>query len=166
MDVNFQWARFHATNGGKVFPCHAGGPKAKQPIGHLAQHSHNSGTTDLAQIEAWWRQCPNAAVGLATPDKVVVIDLDLKLDEGKDGVQSLRERVGEAALAALFQKAVVVCTPSGGWHLYVAVDRCEDWLHSKNVNGLQGVDLRVGGKGYTIAPGTVMAGGGAYQCWG
>lgn len=162
-DNNHQWAQFHAAAGMPVFPCHAGGPKAKAP---LIPDDFKSASRDPAVIASWWTQHPGAAVGAALHNGIVVIDLDVKPDQGIDGVVSLRTKIGEETLLALFKQSIVVRTPSGGWHLYVA-PQCRDcWRNQTHTNGLLGVDLRVGGHGYTIAPGTVMADGGVYQCWG
>lgn len=160
MHNNQVWARFHASLGLKVFPCDAGGSNPKKP---LVAGGFKAASSNADQIDAWWKTFPNAAVGLALRAGEVVIDLDLKPEKGIDGTAALREKIGEQQLHELFEQALVVRTPSGGWHLYISPTSCELWRTCQNVNGLVGVDLRVGGSSYVIAPGTIMADGGAYQ---
>lgn len=125
--------------GWPVFPCIPGG---KEPLGRLAPNGCHSATTDHTSIIDWWTHAPDANVGIATgapgPD---VIDVDCK--HGAPGPASMRrlQRAGLLAGAAL-----LVGTPSGGWHLYYAGTNQHNAALKRH-----GVDFRSAG-GYVVAP--------------
>jgi hypothetical protein len=60
-----------ADRGLAVFPC---GPD-KRP---LTTHGYKDASSDPAQIKEWWREHPNALIGVPAGDKFVVIDCDLQ----------------------------------------------------------------------------------------
>jgi hypothetical protein len=96
-----------------------------------------------------WASYPEALVGVVIGDQMVVLDVDLELDEGKDGYFTLETNELE------FPDSYEVKTPSGGLHVYF-----------KNITGkylgpgadikledgrvLEGVDRRAGSS-YAIA---------------
>src|SRR5688572_652952 len=63
-----------------VFPVD---PNSKKPIGRLAPHGFKDATTDRAQIEAWWRQRPDAMIGVPTGKATGVFVLDVDVDPEK-----------------------------------------------------------------------------------
>jgi hypothetical protein len=65
-------ALWYARNGIAVFPCKPGG---KEP---LTPHGFKNATTDVDQIEKWWRRWPNANIGLPTGARsgLLVVDID------------------------------------------------------------------------------------------
>lgn len=147
---NFALALDLADAGIPVFPCHAGGAKAKAP---LTEKGFLDATTDEMRIRRWWKRFPDAVPGIPTgkPSGISILDLDRK--NGKDGVAAL-EAMG------LHPEAVVeVRTPSGGWHL---IFRHRDGLKSSVDQIAPGADVR-GEGGYIIAPGAVMADGTSYR---
>ena len=87
-------------------------------------------TTDLAQIEAWWDEWPDANIGIVTGQDsgVVVIDLDCGPDPerptmggGQQCMIDLAQQIGQELPAT-----VVALTPSGGSHLYFASPKDEE----------------------------------------
>ena len=100
-----------AAKGKKVFPCRAG---AKEP---LTARGFKDATTDSAMLRRWWAQHPAANLAIATGEQsgVIVLDVDVDPEKGKDG---------EAALTTLLAKhgplpaTLIVRTPRGGRHLY------------------------------------------------
>jgi hypothetical protein len=61
-----------AERGIPVFPCHADN---KQPY---TAHGFKDASTDPALIAKWWREHPDALVGVPTGHKFVVLDCDLQ----------------------------------------------------------------------------------------
>ena len=59
-----------------VFPC---APKKKVP---LTEHGFKDATTDIERIQAWWKNCPDANIGMpaGAVSGIVVIDLDNRND--------------------------------------------------------------------------------------
>lgn len=145
-----------ASAGFAVFPCRERGRKGivKSPY---TPNGFKDGTTDEYQIRRWWKRWPGAIVGLPTGmNGIAVLDLDRK--DGKDGVSELRER------GLLPRSSVSVTTPSGGRHLIFKDSEGLTHTTGKLPDGsnVPGVDVRAAGS-YIIAPGSVMADGGAYE---
>lgn len=98
-----------AEAGLPVFPCVPGG---KRPL--PGSRGFLDATTDLSQIDSWWRQTPHANLAVPTGgvSGVVVVDVDV---HGVNGFEAFRR----ARTAGLLPKPLaVVRTPSGGMHLY------------------------------------------------
>lgn len=124
-----------AAAGLPVFPC-------KRTKGPLTPHGFKDATTDKVQIRQWWSNWPRAMIGMPTghASGLVVIDIDVKADEGIDGHKCLPNW---AKLSP-----VIVETPSGGHHLYFQSNnkvRCTTDVIAP------GVDTR-GEGGYVILP--------------
>ena len=130
-----------AEAGVPVFPCAPGrkGPLVKDGGGFLGA------TTDLRQVEAWWRRSPNANIAIPTgaASGVVVVDVDV---HNVDGFEAF----GRARRAGLLPPPLaVVRTPSGGAHLYYSAApgvEQRNWQAAK-----AGIDLR-GDGGYIVIP--------------
>ena len=132
-------ARELAHLGVPVFPCAPGG---KRPI---PKHGFHEATTDIRQVEAWWRQRPraNLAIPTGTASGVVVVDVDVhKVDGHADYGRADRSGLLPEPLA-------VVTTPTGGRHLYYPADAGRE-QRSWQV-GRAGIDFR-GDGGYIIVP--------------
>lgn len=96
-------AAHYASLDWPVFPVIKGSKKPATTRGFL------DATTDRAQIAAWWRESPEANVGISTgPAGLLVIDFDSKLDPR--GTLAIGERPLPLSLR--------VGTPSGGVHAY------------------------------------------------
>jgi hypothetical protein len=91
----------YATRGWAVFPLKPG-----QKVPAVA-HGVKEATTDLGQVEAWWRRMPDANIGMACGDKSGLWVLDV---DGQEGEESL------LALGHGFPATLTQYTPSGGLH--------------------------------------------------
>lgn len=132
-------ARELARLGVPVFPCAPGG---KRPTPERGFHE---ATTDVRQVEAWWRQRPRANLAIPTGavSGVVVVDVDVHKVDGYAASRSA------ARSGLLPQPLAVVTTPTGGRHLYYPAD-AEREQRSWQV-GRAGIDFR-GDGGYIIVP--------------
>ncbi|WP_070158713.1 bifunctional DNA primase/polymerase [Nesterenkonia sp. PF2B19] len=137
-------AREFARAGVPVFPCASFG---KRPA---TGHGFHDATTNLDQIEAWWRQSPGANIGVPTgaSSGVVVVDVDV---HGPVSGFSAFERAHDAGLVGGWQ--LLVSTPSGGMHAYYPATpsaKQRSWQAAR-----AGVDFR-GDGGYIIVPPSVI----------
>src|SRR5688500_10795545 len=101
-----QAAERYAAQGWHVFPLT---PRAKTPLLKGAA-GFLSATTDLEQVRAWWRQHPNANIGL-WPGQSGLVVLDIDGPNGEKAAQSL----------GVLAEPTLICTtgrPDGGRHLY------------------------------------------------
>lgn len=139
-------ARAYADRGWSVFPCK---PGEKVPA---TVHGCKDATTDLAQVDRWWTDMPDANIGLATgqPSGLWVLDID-----GDEGFESLLD-LGHGVPPTLAQH-----TPSGGWHLLFS-----------DPGGLGNTASKLGPKidsrgdgGYIVAAPSLHPNGGRYR-WG
>jgi AAA domain/Bifunctional DNA primase/polymerase, N-terminal len=103
--------------------------------------------------------------GVKTGNGLVVVDLDVRPEKGKDGVSELLALLplGEDIPdAQKIPDTLTVSTPTGGVHLYFEVPK--DTIIS-NSSGLvaPGIDIR-GEGGFVVAPGSPHKNGGTYVC--
>ena len=157
-----------AAKGFRVFPC--AGPTAKNPKLPILQRWPERATTDLDTIKTWWSGAhtetskknktykipPNANIGIATGEDVIIIDVDTaKTEGGSDGFTALRQLISEG-----LPPTYTVRTPTGGLHLYYRAPG----RPVKTVAGWRpGVDVRgVGGQG--VGPGS-KTGAGTYEIY-
>ena len=149
-----------AVEYGKIFPVFPVGVN-KVPIVDYSLGFKNGfwdATSDLKLIARTWHKYPNARIGLALPEDVIVFDCDVLKDDDKrpiliDGLPNI---IGLTS----FQKLVLdlniddidtltVRTQSGGRHFYYLMP---EGIPSFNHNGaLEGLDLK-GFGGYVILP--------------
>jgi hypothetical protein len=90
-----------AERGISVFPCRS---ENKRPY---TTHGFKDASTDPAVIKAWWKEKPDALVGVPSGDKFVVLDIDLQHAEA-------RHWYGHANLPVTRTHI----TRSGGRHLF------------------------------------------------
>ncbi len=109
-------------------------------------------TTDLATIERWIKEYPNANIGVHPgPSGLVVLDFDTKDDNGvrgarPNGLDTLEEL---RMLIPEIDDAWIVETPSGGFHYYFSAP---EGLDLKNpVRIMRGLDIRFNGT-FVVAP--------------
>lgn len=140
-------ARDLAARGWPIFPCV---PGKKRP---LTENGCLDATTDPTQIDAWWRWCPTANIGLATGGRkgLLIVDIDLDTTKKKDGYTTwaaLVEKHAPGTHPGLGTLTVV--TPRGGRHLYL---RTHHQTACRNTNSslAHGVDTR-GNGGYACVP--------------
>jgi hypothetical protein len=141
------WALALARRGWWIFPCR---PRDKLPA---TPHGFKDATTDADTIAHWWRQQPEANIGVATGQRsgVFVVDVD-----GADAEAELRKL--EAQYGAL--PATVESITARGRHLYFA------WPTKHPVRNTAGkiapgIDTR-GEAGYVLAPPSVHRTGRVY----
>lgn len=145
----------YAARGIPVFPCREVDSEegsAKQPY---TSNGFRGATTRENIIRRWWKDHPNAAVGMPTgrASGIWVLDIDIKPDV--DGLEAVRRLEQEHSP---LPETRTVMTPSGGQHMLF-----------KYVDGIgnrgrfdRGLDVR-GEGGYILAPGSAMADGSRYE---
>ena len=138
-------ASHYARRGWPVHPLVVGG---KAPA---TAHGHKDATTDLDQIRQWWAQA-DYNIGIAVPPGVVVIDVDPR----NGGNETARQLVRD--LGALPHTRAAK-TRGGGYHYYL-----QTYLEPDQISGSlgAGVDVKIAGKGYVVAPPSVV-GSGQYE---
>lgn len=107
-------------------------------------------TNDHATIEELWRQNPQANIGVATGNGIMVIDIDVKHG---DGFLSLAQC--EAKLGPL-PATLTVGTTTGGEHRYFSLPQGID-LRNTHDKLAPYIDTR-GSGGYVAAPGSAIEG--------
>lgn len=146
------YALEYAKRGLAVFPLK---PRDKAPI--IANGFHRA-TTDEAQIETWWRQYPDANIGIATGQVsggICVIDLDVDEEKGINGIRTLQDW---QSTHGNFPPSCCVKTGRGGWHYYF---KSNEEIKNR-INMLPGIDVR-GDGGYVVAPPSVHRNGNKYD---
>jgi hypothetical protein len=133
-------ARKVVSRGMAVTPC-----KGKIP---LTPHGCLDATTDLAQIEEWWTQWPDANIAIVTGAKNGIFVVDIDAD--KDGEGSIKKLEREHFA---LPPTVEVITGGGGRHLYFRLPDFDEASAIKNSASklAPGIDIR-GEGGYVIAP--------------
>ena len=111
-------------------------------------HGLKDASKDPDIISGWWKQWPDANVAIAcgaVSNNIVVIDVDNKPDQGKNGMRSIDIWQAEHGD---FPETVVAHTGSGGKHYYF---RVQDPKAFKNrVDAIPAVDIR-GDGAYVVA---------------
>lgn len=126
-----------------VFPC----LKSKAPA--TANGFHDA-TTDERQIKDWWTSNPDALIGAAVPEGIVIIDVDPR----NGGDNTVRELV---QAGCTFPRTRRARTGSGGFHYWYALPT--DFNDALRVVLGPGVDVKRPGKGYVILPPSVSDAG-------
>src|SRR5438067_1742187 len=91
-------------------------PGAKNP---LTAHGYLDATTDVGQVEAWWKKTPHA--NIAAPTGVIFDVIDVEARHLADFLEGWQ---GSSTSPSSYPS---VRTPGGGLHIYVAVTghRCQ-----------------------------------------
>jgi len=137
----------HGVEGGA---CTCGKDGCSSPGKHPRTPSgFKDATTDEGTVRDWWRQWPQANVGIAAgrASGIVVVDIDPRHG-------GTLEALGDVPETARVQ------TGSGGWHLYFRYPTAADVPNSTNKLA-PGVDVR-GEGGYVVAPGSLHRSGRCY----
>jgi hypothetical protein len=124
-----------ARSGLRVFPV---APREKRP---LRKGWRRSATTDLAVIEATWAELPDANIGVACGDGLLVLDTD--------------SDVAECAVRELEIPVTPTVRTAKGRHRYL------DGQGRNRVGALPGVDVR-GQGGYVVGAGSIHPSGAEY----
>jgi predicted P-loop ATPase len=171
MNTLVEYALAYAELGFYVFPCHA--PMKREgwncsceawkreklspdfdcsnPGKHpRTQNGLDDATTDPEQIKRWWRQWPNANIGINCGQSgILVVDLD----KYKDGYQGDDLELNEETVTCL--------SGGGGAHLYYRMLN-DDTFGNRNKKLPAGIDIR-GHGGYVIVPPSGHESGGEYR---
>jgi len=123
----------YAELGYAVFPCIAG---TKHP---LTKHGLKDATSDIAQVEAWWNETPNANIAIAT-DGLLVLDTD-----GANNPWLCQDRNAELSRGAVAE------TPRGGFHFYFRQPDGRNWPNTQSKIAPH-VDTRACGGYAMLAP--------------
>ena len=125
-------------------------------------HGFKDATRDRAQVESWWTQYPSANIGIATGEinGLLVIDVDIKHDQGKYGDESLKAL--EQELGELPETWTAI-TGSGGLHYYFKYPVGHEISISASQLG-EDLDIRANG-GYVVAPPSVHPDTGRVYEW-
>lgn len=116
------------------------------------EHGSHDASSDKVQVREWWRQWPDANVGIATGEvnNIIVIDIDPK----NGGNESFKELI--KAHGSAWPKTLTVITGSGGKHLYYRYSNVTLIKHPT------GIDFRSNGN-LVVAPPSIHASGVQYS---
>lgn len=122
-------------------------------------HGLKDASKDPETIRRWWEQWPDANVAIAcgaVSNNLVVVDVDFKPAEGKNGIQSLQ---AWQAQHGDFPATVVAHTGTGGRHYYFHV--ADPKAYKNRVDAIPAVDIR-GDGAYVVAYPSVHENGKMY----
>jgi hypothetical protein len=119
-----------------VFPVK---PRGKEP---LTKHGYKDATVDEAQIRAWWKQWPDANIGIPTGIKFWVLDIDPR-NGGEESLEALINKHGP--LTNTLQQI----SGGGGRHYLFQLP---DQQVIKNGTLAQGIDVKGEGGYILVAP--------------
>jgi len=164
----------YAARGWHVLPlyaafdhaCGCGDPTCKSPGKHplrsLVYNGLLGASAFPAHVERWWTVHPDANIGIRTgqASDLVVIDIDDKPHEGRDGPSTWRRLLTMHADGET-PNTVEALTGSGGRHLYFRAPEGTVVPSSKDALG-PGLDVR-GENGYVVAPPSSHVSGRTYE---
>lgn len=113
-------------------------------------------TTDIAQIDDWWRQNPGALVGMICGERSGLLVVDIDAGANKCGEESF------ASTGLKVPQTVQTRTMSGGRHLLFKYPKGSNIRNSASTCFGQDVDVR-GEGGYVIFAGSVLPDGRRYE---
>lgn len=161
----------YAARGWAVLPLHSPTPDGcscgradcktpgKHPFARLVPRGVLDASSDRATITRWWTQYPacNVAIATGAVSRLLVIDLDDRPLDGRNGSQSWRR------LATVHEPVdtIEAITGGGGRHLYFGLPADQSYGQSKDAIGL-GVEVKSDG-GYVVAPPSKHASGRSYD---
>lgn len=130
-------------------------PRAKQPY---VATGLKAATTDELQIARWWREHPDAMIGLPLGavtregDGFFALDFDPRIDAetGEEFTLELLKARLEEQMGCALPGSLSVRTPSGGVHVYLRQPKSGEEIRNRG-NLPEHVDVR-GRGGYVIAP--------------
>ncbi|WP_108484344.1 phage/plasmid primase, P4 family [Oceaniglobus ichthyenteri] len=152
-----------AARGWHVFPARIkDGSKRSFIAGKANGGARWGATTDPDAIRDYWKEFPDALLGVTTgtDSGFFVIDADTPEGHDKDGVGTLRGWIEEHGP---LPDTIEGTTPSEGWHVYF---RLPDDLEIRNSESklAPGIDVR-GEGGMVLAPPTIKPGTGKAYRW-
>lgn len=127
-----------AQSGMKVLPCKPSGEQAKAPY---LSNGFKGASSDPGQVQSWWQQWPNALIGVAIPDHLIVLDIDPRNGATLEALEAVTGPLPDT-LTSWSGRG------DGGRHLWF--QKPAEEISSRQLP--KGVDLKAGGRGYVIAP--------------
>ena len=127
----------YAKSGYPVFPCV---PGEKRPA---TRHGCLDATTDLDQIERWWKANPEYNIGLHAVG-LIIIDFDM----GNDWLADEPDKLADLNVAPTSR------TPSGGKHVVFRKPAGKMWKNTANQLATK-IDTRTDGGYIVVAPSVV-----------
>ncbi|MBQ1289502.1 MAG: bifunctional DNA primase/polymerase, partial [Erysipelotrichaceae bacterium] len=123
----------------------------------LTSHGLKDASKDNATISAWWKQWPEANIGIVTGQVsggTCVIDQDEK--NGEHGIETFEKWIDDNM--QFFDDTWTSRTASGGLHSFIR----SNIPVASRIGWLPGVDVR-GEGGYIVAPPSVLSDGSRYE---
>jgi hypothetical protein len=151
----------YAARGWPLFPlrwpidgrCSCGEDCGRNAAKHpLTKNGVHDATTDASIVRRWWRRWPQANIGVATGNGLLVVDVDPR-NGGDESLRDLERDLGR------LPDTVTALTGGDGQHLFFAVDR--DFKSKTGALG-PGVDVKCAG-GYVVVPPSRHVSGGVYE---
>lgn len=133
-------ASHYARRGWPVFPLVVEG---KAPA---TDHGFKDATTDLDQVQRWWGSSPNCNIGIAVPPGYLVVDIDPR-NGGNATARTLSTDLGPVP------PTLIARTRAGGYHYWFRTALSPERIRSSLG---EGVDVKIAGKGYVVAPPSVV----------
>jgi putative DNA primase/helicase len=132
--------------------CSCGKPRCSSKAKHpRTERGHLEATTDKTTIRDWWRQWPDANVGVRVGEDsgIIVVDIDPR-NGGDDALARIIEEKGAA-----FTKTLTVSTGGGGQHYYYK------YTGAPLAKAPRGIDLKA--TGFVVAPPSIHESGNVYK---
>src|SRR5215471_12041699 len=144
-------AEGYAARGWFPFPCKV---NSKAPA---TRSGFEAGTNDLVTIRQRWRTT-DYNIGIWTgAANLVVIDLDVKPEKGPPGIEAWILLCDKHGLG--YEQTYCVVTPSGGLHVYFAVEDGNWYPPSTSTSQRVGINIDVRSSGsYVLAAGSEIDG--------
>lgn len=138
----------YAAAGWPVFPL-----RGKLP---MTAHGFKDASTDPQVVRNWWTRNPEANIGLAIIPGVLIIDVDPRHNGGENLERLVKERghIPET-------RTCITGRRDGGRHYYLNAP--DGRLTDRQLP--EGIDIRVGGKHYVVAPPSVHPDTGKTYVW-
>lgn len=143
--ASFGWLVFPLQSSGPEGGCSCGNPDCKKLGKHpRTRHGFKDASTDAARIREWWKEWPDANIGIATGSAsgIVVVDIDER-HGGIPRLHQLKAKHGGLPLTWIVRTG-------NGHHLYFKHpgDQVKCFVGRGDCSG---IDLR-GDGGYVVAP--------------
>lgn len=145
-DSFLAYAKSYADQGYQIFPCQPDAEnvdpdRRKSPI---TKNGCKAGTSDIAQIEEWWKRTPNANIGLHCTGLIV-----LDIDGANNPYKSAHHR------ELMASGCCVATSPRGGTHYFFRKPKDFHVRNSVKVFA-ENVDVRTDGGYVIVAPSMIL----------
>lgn len=124
-------------------------PGQKKPL--IKWEQYQTQRADRDQIQKWWKQYPNANIGIVTGEVSDLFVVDIDTEEGQNNLL-------EYGFDTIINPTVK--TPRGGQHIYFKYPKGQEITIGAGI--VKGTDFR-GNRGYVLAPPSVNGNGNPYS---